>query len=146
MQFLCNFAMTGIGPILPLYIRSMMGGDAKAVATIVGIIIFLAGGSSAMASLHVDRLTACHPMHQILINASAVCGVLFILQYMMPNVWGLGFFRALTGMFMGMIMPISNTIITLAVPEEKKGTVFGITTSLALWATWPGRYSPEPWL
>ena len=44
--------------------------------------------SSAMASLHVDRLTARHPMHQILIRASAVCGVLFILQYMMPNVWG----------------------------------------------------------
>ncbi len=65
LQFLCNFAMTGIGPILPLYIRGMMGGDAKAVATIVGIIIFLAGGSSAMASLHVDRLTARHPMHKI---------------------------------------------------------------------------------
>ena len=138
LQFLCNFAMTGIGPILPLYIRGMMGGDAKAVATIVGIIIFLAGGSSAMSSLHVDSLTARHPMHQILISASAVCGVLFILQYMMPNVWGLGFFRALTGMFMGMIMPISNTIITLAVPEEKKGTVFGITTSLALWGNVAG--------
>ena len=63
---------------------------------------------------------------------------MFIIQYMMPNVWGLGFFRALTGMFMGMIMPISNTIITLAVPEEKKGTVFGITTSLALWGNVAG--------
>ncbi len=31
------------------------------------------------------------------------------------------FLPSLTGMFMGMIMPISNTIITLAVPEEKEG-------------------------
>ena len=138
LQFLCNFAMTGIGPILPLYIRGMMGGDAKAVATIVGIIIFLAGGSSAMASLRVDRLTARHPMHKILISASATCGVLFILQYMMPNVWGLGFFRAMTGLFMGLIMPISNTIITLSVPDDKKGTVFGTTTSLALWGNVAG--------
>lgn len=39
LQFLCNFGMTGIGPILPLYVQRMMGGDAQIVATIVGIII-----------------------------------------------------------------------------------------------------------
>ena len=46
LQFLCNCGMTGIGPILPLYIKEMMGGDAMAVATIVGIIIFIAGATS----------------------------------------------------------------------------------------------------
>ena len=43
MQFLCNFGITGIGPILPLYIKSIMG-DSPIVATVVGFIIFISGG------------------------------------------------------------------------------------------------------
>lgn len=54
LQFLCNCGMTGIGPILPLYIKEMMGGDAMAVATIVGIIIFIAGATSVTSSLAED--------------------------------------------------------------------------------------------
>jgi MFS transporter, DHA1 family, multidrug resistance protein len=57
LQFLCNFGMTGIGPILPLYIREMLGNN-PAVATIVGFIIFLAGAMSALSSLLVNHLTA----------------------------------------------------------------------------------------
>ena len=103
LQFLCNFAMTGIGPILPLYIRSMMGIDTHIVATVVGM------------------------------TSTLLCGIFFVLQYMMSTVWELGLFRALTGMSMGLVMPIANTVITLAVPEERRGTVFGVTTSLSLW-------------
>ena len=51
IQFLCNFGITGIGPILPLYIKDMLGGGSEIIATIVGIIIFLAGGASALCSL-----------------------------------------------------------------------------------------------
>lgn len=133
LQFLCNFAMTGIGPILPLYIRSMMGIDTHIVATVVGIIVFIAGGASAMASMYVSKLTVRYPMYKILMTSTLLCGIFFVLQYMMSTVWELGLFRALTGMSMGLVMPIANTVITLAVPEERRGTVFGVTTSLSLW-------------
>ena len=61
LQFLCNCGMTGIGPILPLYIKDMMGGEAMAVASIVGVIIFIAGGTSVTASLQVHRLPSGGP-------------------------------------------------------------------------------------
>ncbi len=70
LQFLCNCGMTGIGPILPLYIKEMMGGDAMAVATIVGIIIFIAGATSVTSSLNVSRLAKRISMPRILIIAS----------------------------------------------------------------------------
>ena len=132
LQFLCNCGMTGIGPILPLYIKEMMGGDAMAVATIVGIIIFIAGATSVTSSLNVSRLSARISMPKILIFASLVTGVNFILQYLMPEVWTLGFMRGLTGFSLGMIMPLANTILAQAVPPEKRTMVVGFSTSFAL--------------
>lgn len=132
LQFLCNCGMTGIGPILPLYIKEMMGGDAMAVATIVGIIIFVAGATSVTSSLNVSCLAARISMPKILIFASLVTGVNFILQYLMPEVWTLGFMRGLTGFSLGMIMPLANTILAQAVPAEKRTMVVGFSTSFAL--------------
>lgn len=132
LQFLCNCGMTGIGPILPLYIKEMMGGDAMAVATIVGIIIFVAGATSVTSSLNVSRLASRISMPKILIFASLVTGMNFILQYLMPEVWTLGFMRGLTGFSLGMIMPLANTILAQAVPAEKRTMVVGFSTSFAL--------------
>ena len=86
-----------------------------------------------MASMYVSKLTVRYPMYKILMTSTLLCGIFFVLQYMMSTVWELGLFRALTGMSMGLVMPIANTVITLAVPEERRGTVFGVTTSLSLW-------------
>ena len=132
LQFLCNCGMTGIGPILPLYIKEMMGGDAMAVATIVGIIIFIAGATSVTSSLNVSRLSVRISMPKILIFASLVTGVNFIFQYLMPEVWTLGFMRGLTGFSLGMIMPLANTILAQSVPAEKRTMVVGFSTSFSL--------------
>ena len=64
MQFLCNFGITGIGPILPLYIKQMVGTDSELVATMVGFIIFISGGCSAVMSLNVGRLTEAIRPHR----------------------------------------------------------------------------------
>lgn len=132
LQFLCNFGMTGIGPILPLYIKEMMGGDALAVATIVGVIIFIAGGTSVCASLTVPRLTERFAMTNIIMWATIVTGINFILQYLMPTVTTLGLMRGLVGLSLGLVMPIANTILAAAVPAERRTVVIGFSTSFAL--------------
>ena len=132
LQFLCNFGITGIGPVLPLYIRDMIGGNSDMIATIVGIIIFLAGGVSALCSLSVGNVTAHVPMKKLLIGSIFFAGFTFIMQYLMPNIWGLGFFRAATGFGMGFIMPIANTYIAQSVPADKRSIVFGVVSGVSL--------------
>lgn len=132
MQFLCNFGITGIGPILPLYIKEMMGGDADLIATTVGIIIFLAGGVSAACSLSVGNVTARISMKKVLLASTFFAGLTFIMQYLMPNIWGLGFFRAATGFGMGFIMPVANTYIAESVPPEKRSIVFGVVSGVTI--------------
>lgn len=132
LQFLCNFGMTGIGPILPLYVQRMMGGDAQSVATIVGIIIFAAGATSIVASLSVSRFTAHFDMPRILVTAAVVTGLNFILQYLMPTVFTLGVMRGLTGLSLGFIMPIANTILASAVSQEDRNMVVGFAASFSI--------------
>lgn len=132
LQFLCNFGMTGIGPILPLYIQHMMGGDAAIVATIVGIIIFASGGTSVCASLLVPHFTRHFPMPRIIAVATLLTGVNFIFQYLMPTVTTLGIMRGITGMTLGFVMPIANTIIASAVASEQRGMVMGFAASFSI--------------
>lgn len=132
LQFLCNFGMTGIGPILPLYVKEMMGGDAIIVATVVGMIIFVAGATSIAASLSVASFTARFRMTNILIAAALVTGINFILQYAMPTVLTLGLMRGLTGLSLGFIMPLANTLLASAVLPAERTMVMGFSTSFSL--------------
>ena len=132
IQFLCNFGITGIGPILPLYIKHYMNINGDILASVVGFIIFLAGLCSALASLSVSRVTKRFGMPTILTTATIGVGTFFIIQYIMPDIWGLGLFRALAGFSMGFIMPIANTVISQSVPADKRSIVFGIVSALAI--------------
>lgn len=132
MQFLCNFGLTGIGPILPLYVKHFMGVDTSIVATVVGFIIFLAGMASATSSLNVSNITKVFTMKHVLLVATIGVGFTFVMQYLMWNIWGLGFFRALTGIFMGCVMPVANTMIAHAVIPDKRGLVFGAVSSVVM--------------
>lgn len=132
MQFLCNFGLTGIGPILPLYIKNYMSVDPNLIATIVGLIIFSAGIASAIASFNVGRISHRFPRRSILMVATLGVGFTFILQYLMWDIWGLGFFRALTGIFMGLVMPVANVLIGQAVIRDKRGLVFGAVSSVVM--------------
>ncbi len=132
IQFLCNAGMTGIGPILPLYIKEMLGDSTTIVATLVGVIIFISAGVSCVASLSISRVTDRFPLTNILIGAAFLTGVNFILQYLMPTVFLLGAVRALMGLSLGMIMPLTNTIITSAAPEAQRTLAVGFAASFAL--------------
>ena len=99
-------------PILPLYIKHYMHMNDEFVATIVGIIIFGAGLFSALASISIGKITERLTMPRIVFTATWAVGTLFILQYIMPSIWGLGIFRAIAGFFMGFITPIANTPVS----------------------------------
>ena len=129
-QFLCNFGITGIGPILPLYIKDMAGNDTDMVATLVGFIIFIAAGVSAFMSLNVGRITERVQPFRILIFSTLFVGFTFVMQYMMSGIFGLGFWRAATGIGMGLIQPCTNTVISQSVPKETRSIVFGVLTSI----------------
>jgi DHA1 family multidrug resistance protein-like MFS transporter len=131
LMFLVNFGITGIGPILPLYLQNDLHVTTD-VATLVGFIIFLTGGCEAIVSLNLGRLARMVSIHKIIIYSTLFSGLTFVMQYLMATPWGLGFWRALTGFGLGLIAPAANTVIAGSVPPEKRSTVFGVITSVIL--------------
>lgn len=131
IQFLVNFALMGLGPILPIYIKGMVG-DTGALASISGIILAIGGLAGALSSLNMRRICQWFTHRNILMYGSFFAGLFFIAQYFAHDIYTLGFFRMLNGFCIGTLMPSANTIIAANVPENKRGVAFGVTSSATL--------------
>lgn len=131
IQFFVSFALMGIGPILPIYIK-MMVGNTPTLATICGIILAVGGFSSALSAMNMGRITQWLSHRHILLSGTFLAGLFFIAQFFAPNIWVLGLFRALNGFCVGTLMPSANALIAANVPENKRGIAFGVTSSASL--------------
>ncbi|MDU2064775.1 MAG: MFS transporter [Sporomusaceae bacterium] len=131
IQFLTQFATQSIGPILPIYIQSMVTGT-ELLASISGTMIAIGGVASALASLSMGFISR-HVSHgRILLVAALGGAITFVGQLLAQDIITFGLLRALNGLFIGAMIPSSNTLLTLLIPEEKRGVAFGITSSAAL--------------
>lgn len=130
-QFFVNFALTGLGPILPLYIKEMAG-PVPALATLSGGILAIGGLAGAVSAMNMGRIAQSWSHRQIMLAGTFFGGLFFIAQHFAPDVYLLGLFRFLNGLCIGTLMPSANTIISREVPEEKRGIAFGVTSGTAL--------------
>jgi len=131
VQFLTQFAIQSIGPILPLYILSMASNNTN-LASISGTIIAIGGIASAVASASMGVLSKRFSHKQILVTASFLGSISFIGQIAANDIMTLAILRAINGLCIGAMIPSSNTIITFLIPESKRGAAFGITSAAAL--------------
>jgi len=131
VQFLTQFAIQGIGPVLPLYILSIIS-DSSNLASISGIIIAIGGVAIAIASASMGMICRRFSHKQILITASLMGAVSFMGQLAVSDIIFFAVFRAINGLCVGAMIPSSNTIITYLIPESKRGAAYGITSSAGL--------------
>lgn len=131
VQFLAQFAIQSIGPILPLYIQAMVASTAN-LASISGTIIAIAGITSAIASASMGIVSKRFSHKQILITAALLGGISFLGQLAANDIIVLGIIRAINGLCIGAMIPSSNTIVAYLIPEAKRGAAFGITSGASL--------------
>lgn len=131
VQFLAQFAMLSMGPVLPLYIQPMIS-DASALASLSGGIIAIGGVTSAFASASMGMINRRFSHKQILITASLLGAVSFWGQLAANSVIAFACLRAINGLCVGAMVPSSNTIITYLIPESKRGAAYGITSGAGL--------------
>ena len=131
VQFLTQFAIQSMGPILPLYIRTIIS-DSANLASISGTIIAIGGVTSAVASASMGMISMRFSHKQILITASLLGAVSFLGQLAADDVISFALMRAFNGLCIGAMIPSSNTIITYLIPESKRGAAYGITSGAGL--------------
>jgi len=122
--------MTGqaANPVIPLFVHAMVG-DVPWLATAAGASIAVVGVGGIIASPFLGRHGDRVGYRSILI-ASLVGAALFTFpQALAPN---LGTFVALRfglGLFLGGILPAANALIGRVFPRERRGRIYGITSS-----------------
>jgi DHA1 family multidrug resistance protein-like MFS transporter len=128
VQFLIQFSIMIISPVLPLYVQSLAP-NLTYIASTCGAIIAIAGLTSALASAGVGQLSKRFAHQTTLTVAAAVAAVFFAAQALAPNVLVLGTMRGLSGLCLGAMLPTINAIIFLLIPAEKRGIAYGVTTA-----------------
>ena len=131
VQFLAQFAMQGIGPVLPLYIKTIVP-DISNLASVSGIIIAIGGVTSAIASASMGSVSKRFSHKQILITSSLLGAFSFLGQLAANDIIWFAVLRAINGLSIGAMIPSSNTIITYLIPESKRGAAYGITSGAGL--------------
>ena len=131
VQFLAQFAMQGIGPVLPLYIKTIVP-DISNLASVSGIIIAIGGVTSAIASASMGSVSKRFSHKQILITSSLLGAFSFLGQLAANDIIWFAALRAINGLSIGAMIPSSNTIITYLIPESKRGAAYGITSGAGL--------------
>ncbi len=128
IQFLVQFAMMIIAPLLPIYVQ-VLSPDLTYIASASGAIIAAAGLTSAVASAAMGNISKRLSHRSILVTAAALSAICFAAQAAADNVFLFGGMRAVSGFFLGAMLPTVNAITYFLIPENKRGVAYGVTTT-----------------
>ncbi len=125
-------------PIIPLYVQTL-GVAPDRVAAMVGLITALSAATFVAANALVGKVVPARLAHVAvlpgLIGAAVVCVPLFLAS----QLWHLLVFRPLLSFFTGTIPALVYTAAEPFVPPERRGTGFGLLTSVSLGGSAFGR-------
>ncbi|NLT74695.1 MAG: multidrug efflux MFS transporter [Chloroflexi bacterium] len=128
MSFAVNFTFGLTGPVMPLFIQSLVG-ESERIASIAGTVTGIAAITAAVSALVVGRLSDKWGNRIALMGCSAGAALLYVPQAAARSVWQLGAALTAQGLFRGGIAPNISAMVVRSVPKEQTGSALGLTTS-----------------
>lgn len=118
----------GVQPIVPLFVRALVG-NASWLATAAGLAFAVTGLADLIASPFLGKRSDRIGYRRVLLVS--LCGVA---AFTIPQAFArsIAAFIALrfgVGLFLGGVLPTANALIGRIFPLERRGQVFGITSS-----------------
>ncbi len=125
---LAQVAAMGVQPIVPLYVRSMVG-PVPWLATAAGASFAVTGLADLIASPLLGKRSDRIGYRRVLLISLAGVTAFTLPQAFVHNVWGFIALRFGVGAFLGGILPTANAWIGSMFPGERRGRVYGIVSS-----------------
>lgn len=126
--FVVQLAIMSAAPALPGFIQALMEEPVR-VASLAGWIIATGALAASLGSVLGGRLAARFGARRVIIWTLLFAGISALPQAEVDSVallWGL---RVVTGLFLGIAVPVANLAVRSAVPSERQGEAFGVAAT-----------------
>jgi DHA1 family multidrug resistance protein-like MFS transporter len=127
--FVVRLAQMGVRPIMPLYVEEIGHLDDKHAASIAGLAFGLLGLTSAISSIYLGRRGDRVGHRKILLACTLGCGLVYLPMAFVTAPWHLVVLWGLFGVAAGGLIPAANALVANETPGERRGFIYGITTS-----------------
>lgn len=126
--FLIQFSSTMMSPVMPLYIKQLVG-DEERTATIVGVVLAIGGVGSAIGAFICGRGADRFGQRRMLGWATTGGGILLAAQSAIAALFPLALLRGGSGVFTGGLNAGTNSTIGSMTPVAYRGAAFGVAGS-----------------
>ncbi|MFN2217016.1 MAG: MFS transporter [Anaerolineae bacterium] len=129
IRFIVRLGIRLIGPVLPLFVQTLVPPTAR-LATITGLISGVQAGTSAIGAVTLGRASDRIGYRRVLLACTVAAVILYVPQFFVTTVWQLLILQGAVGLVMsGVLASISALLATLA-PEGRQGAVYGVDASV----------------
>ncbi len=127
-RIVMNFGLRIMGPMLPLFVQSLMA-TGERVASVTGLITGARAATGALGAIVLGRIGDRIGHRQVLVACALGAAVLYAPQFLVVTPTQLLILQAMAGVATGGIMAsVSATLAQLA-PEGRQGVVYGLDSS-----------------
>lgn len=127
-SMLIQAATTSINPIISLFVKELMH-DHGNIAMASGVIAALPGIATLLAAPKLGALGDRIGPRRVLVFGLIFCAAMFLPMFFVTTVVALGVFRFLVGISDAALLPITQTVMTLATPAEAISRIFSYNQS-----------------
>jgi DHA1 family multidrug resistance protein-like MFS transporter len=117
------------GPVIPLFVQSMLGDTGGLLATAAGAAIAVMGVADVLASPWLGKRSDKIGYRRVLIISLLGAAAFTIPQAFTHDYWIFIALRFGLGMFLGGILPAANALAGRLFPRERRGHIFGLISS-----------------
>jgi DHA1 family multidrug resistance protein-like MFS transporter len=128
IRVVVRLAVRILGPILPLFVQSLVPPTAR-VASVTGLIAGTGAATSAVGAVTIGRASDRLGYRRVLIACTFLCGVLYIPQFFVTDPWQLLIFQGLVGLVMSGVFASISALLAHLAPEGHQGAVYGADSS-----------------
>ena len=129
IRFIVRTAVRLMGPVLPLFIQSLIPPTAR-VATIAGLISGVRAATGAVGAVTLGRASDRIGYRRVLLVCAVGTAILYVPQFFVTSPWQLLVLQGAVGLVMsGVLASISALLANLA-PEGRQGAVYGVDSSV----------------
>jgi DHA1 family multidrug resistance protein-like MFS transporter len=118
-----------LGPVLPLFIQSIVPAGAR-VASLTGLISGVSAAAGAVGALGLGRLSDRVGYRSILVACALMSAACYVPQFFVSDPVPLLFLQAGTGLAMGGILVSLGASLARLAPEGQEGIVYGVDASV----------------